>query len=159
MMQYKGYTGVIEIDEEAGILFGDVIGLRDVITFQGESVEAARTSFHESIDFYLEICAKQGKPPEKPFSGKFLVRIAPELHRALVAEASNRGVSLNTLIDRTLSEAFPASAAAAPAAADAAQKRAKNMAAAHEAARAARKKATAAAGAEAKPSPRRIKAG
>lgn len=112
MMKYKGYTGVLEIDEEAGILFGEVIGLRDVITFQGETVEEARASFHESIDFYLKICAKQGKPPEKPFSGKFLVRIAPELHRALVTEASSRGVSLNALIDRTLIEAFPANATA-----------------------------------------------
>lgn len=167
MMKYKGYTGVLEVDEEAGILFGDVIGLRDVITFQGESVEAARTSFHESIDFYLEICAKQDKPPEKPFSGRFLVRITPALHRVLVAEASNRSVSLNTLVDRTLIEAFPETATASvepagqakAAADDVARKRAKNIAAADKAARAARKRAKAAAGAEVKPTPRRTKAG
>jgi predicted HicB family RNase H-like nuclease len=113
MMKYKGYTGVIEIDEEAGILFGDVIGLRDVITFQGDTVEEAQTSFRESIDFYLELCAKQGKPPEKPFSGKFMVRISPELHRAVVIEAMTRKISLNSLIDLTLSEAFLTPAASA----------------------------------------------
>ncbi|MCU1376834.1 MAG: HicB family protein [Actinomycetia bacterium] len=108
MMKYKGYTGVIEIDEEAGILFGEVIGLRDVITFQGQSVAEAKASFEESLDFYLEICAKQGKPPEKPFSGKFLVRIAPELHRSLASEAQARHVSLNALIEQTLADNFAA---------------------------------------------------
>ena len=102
MMKYKGYTGVLEVDEEAGILFGEVIGLRDVITFQGETVEEARASFHESIDFYLKICADQGKPPEKPFSGRFLIRITPTLHRDLVAVAGSGRESLNALVKRAL---------------------------------------------------------
>lgn len=107
MISCKGYTGVIEIDEEASLLVGTVIGLSDVIVFQGESVKEARASFQKSIDFYLELCANQGKPPEEPFSGKILVRITPELHRVLEAEASYRRVGLNTLIGQTLTEAFP----------------------------------------------------
>jgi predicted HicB family RNase H-like nuclease len=106
MMKYKGYTGVLEIDQEAGILFGEVLGLRDVITFQGETVAEARTSFRDSIDFYLELCTKQGKPPEKPFSGRFLVRIPPTLHRALVEHAAASGTSLNTLVEQTLEAAI-----------------------------------------------------
>ena len=107
MMKYKGYTGVLEVDEEAEILFGEVVGLRDIITFQGRTVEEARKSFHESVDFYLQICASRNEPPEKPFSGKFLIRISSDLHRTLVEEASRRGVSLNGLIEATLSGAFP----------------------------------------------------
>src|SRR3954468_18713654 len=89
MMQYKGYAGVVEGDEEAGILFGRVIGLRDVITFQGETVAQAREEFRNSVDDYLAFCAERGEPPEKPFSGRFLLRMEPAIHRHLsrVAEA------------------------------------------------------------------------
>ena len=107
MMKYKGYTGVIEIDEESNILFGDVIGLRDMITFQGDTVAEARKSFEESVDCYLAMCASRNEPPEKPFSGKFLIRISSDLHRAMVEEALARRTSLNSLVEAALSEAFP----------------------------------------------------
>jgi len=108
MMKYKGYTGVVEIDEESGLLFGQVIGLRDGINFQGETVAETRRSFEESVDGYLAFCASREEAPEKPFSGKFMLRISPELHRALVAEAQARKSSLNALIEGTLASAFPA---------------------------------------------------
>src|SRR3954468_24197371 len=107
MMKYKGYTGVLEIDEESGILYGDVVGLRDVITFQGETVPEARQAFQDSVDCYLGLCASRDEPPEKPFSGKFLVRISSDLHRTLVEEAHSRNVSLNALVEKTLAGAFP----------------------------------------------------
>src|SRR3954468_10399819 len=107
MMKYKGYTGVLEIDEESGILYGDVVGLRDVITFQGETVPEARQAFQDSVDCFLELCASRNEPPEKPFSGRFLVRISSPLHRRLVEEAQARRLSLNALVERTLAEAFP----------------------------------------------------
>lgn len=108
MMKYKGYTGVVEIDEESGLLFGQVVGLRDGINFQGETVAETRRSFEESVDGYLAFCASRNEAPEKPFSGKFMLRISPELHRALVAEAQARKSSLNALIEGTLASAFPA---------------------------------------------------
>ena len=114
MMKYKGYSGVIEIDEDSGVLFGDVIGLRDVITFQGETVPQARQAFQDSVDDYLEFCASRNEPPEKPFSGKFLIRIAPALHRMLVNESLARGMSLNTLVERTLAAEFAGAATQAP---------------------------------------------
>lgn len=107
MMKYKGYTGVLEIDEESSLIFGYVIGLRDGINFQGESVAEARRSFEESVDCYLKLCASRNEPPERPFSGKFLIRISSDLHRALVEEALARRTSLNSLIELTLSDAFP----------------------------------------------------
>ena len=101
-MQYKGYTGVIEVDESAGVLYGRVIGLRDVITFQGETVADAARAFEGSVDDYLDLCSTRGEAPEKPYSGKFVVRVEPELHRALASEAEVRGTSMNSLVECAL---------------------------------------------------------
>ena len=68
MMEYKGYIGKVEIDEEAGILHGDVINIRDVITFEGATVDEVQKAFRESVDDYLDFCAQRGESPEKPFS-------------------------------------------------------------------------------------------
>lgn len=114
-MKYKGYMAVIEVDEESGLLFGQVIGLLDGINFQGETIPALRPSFEQSVDFYLEFCASRNKAPEKPFSGKFMVRIAPTLHRALVEHAAARGLSLNALVEGTLSAEFSVAETVAPA--------------------------------------------
>jgi len=87
MMQYKGYTGKVEFDDEADIFHGEVIGLRDVITFQGRTVDEVKEAFRESVDDYLAFCAKRGEEPEKPFTGKFVVRISPDLHRKVYVAA------------------------------------------------------------------------
>jgi predicted HicB family RNase H-like nuclease len=113
-MKYKGYTGVVEFDEESGALFGHVIGLRDGITFQGESVAEVIRAFHDSVDVYLEFCAKRGESPEKPFSGQFVLRIDPKLHRALSHAAEERGMSLNSLVEESLRGIFLPAAAAIP---------------------------------------------
>ena len=100
-MTYKGYEGVAEFDEDAGVFAGEVVNTRDVITFQGESVEKLRKAFEASIDDYLEFCASRNEEPEKPFSGNFIVRMTPELHRQIVMEARREGKSLNAyVIDR-----------------------------------------------------------
>jgi predicted HicB family RNase H-like nuclease len=105
-MKHEGYTGVVEFDEESGILSGRVIGLRDVITFQGDSVAEVIQAFHDSVDDYLEFCAERGEEPEKPYSGQFVLRIEPQLHRAISHAAEERGVSLNRLIEENLETAF-----------------------------------------------------
>jgi predicted HicB family RNase H-like nuclease len=106
-MKYKGYTGVAEFDDEAGVIFGHVIGLRDVITFQGESVAELIKAFHNSVDVYLEFCESRGESPEKPFSGQFVVRIEPELHRDLSNAAEAQGISLNSLVVARLRQGGP----------------------------------------------------
>ena len=106
-MTCKGYTAAIKVDEGSGLLFGHAVGLRDGITFQGETIAALKASFAESVDFYVELCASRGKVPEVPFSGKLMVRIDPALHRAIEAEATARGVDPNDLIEQALSAAFP----------------------------------------------------
>ncbi len=97
-MKYKGYTAVLELDEEQGILFGQVIGLRDVITFQAESVPQAIEEFHASVDSYLELCRSRQESPEKPYSGNFMVRVDPELHRQIATWAQVESVSINSLV-------------------------------------------------------------
>src|ERR1700687_2682616 len=100
-MTYKGYDGVAEFDEDAGVFAGEVVNTRDVITVQGESVEEFRKAVEESIDDYLEFCASRNEEPEKPFSGNFIVRMPPELHRQIAIEARREGKSLNAyVIDR-----------------------------------------------------------
>jgi predicted HicB family RNase H-like nuclease len=102
MMQYKGYTGKVEFDNEADIFHGEVIGLRDVITFQGRTVNEVKEAFRESIDDYLAFCAKRGEEPEKPFTGKFILRLPPDLHRKVYIAAKESVSSLNSWILQTL---------------------------------------------------------
>lgn len=95
---YKGYVGEVEVDVEAGVLGGSVIGLRDVIHFEGVTVSEAEKAFHESVDEYLEWCREMGKDPDKPYSGKVLVRMDPGLHRQMVRLAEQRSISVNSLV-------------------------------------------------------------
>lgn len=99
MMEYKGYVGRVVFDDEADLFHGEVINTQDVITFQGRSVEEIRQAFQDSIDEYLLWCSERGKEPNKPFSGKFLVRISPELHRFIAISAKHDGKSLNRWIE------------------------------------------------------------
>jgi predicted HicB family RNase H-like nuclease len=104
-MEYKGYTALVTVDEEADILYGEVVGLRDAIMFEGRSLDEIRASFHTAVDDYLEFCESRGEDPEKPYSGKFLVRIKPDLHRKVATAAQRAGKSLNGWVEETLSAA------------------------------------------------------
>jgi predicted HicB family RNase H-like nuclease len=104
-MEYKGYIGKVEYDDEAGFFHGEVINLRDVITFQGTCVEDLRQAFIDSIEDYLEFCAERNETPEKPFSGKFVVRIPPELHRKVYVKARLEEKSLNSWVADVLEDA------------------------------------------------------
>lgn len=108
MMEYKGYIAKIEFDAEANLFHGQVINMRDVITFQGHSVEELRREFAESVEDYLEFCAERGEEPEKPFSGKFLVRTDPTLHREISIVASRENQSINAWINKVLQQAVHA---------------------------------------------------
>ena len=105
VMQYKNYTGQVEFDDEAGLFHGEVLNLRDVITFQGTSVSELREAFADSVEDYLEFCAELGEAPEKPVSGKFVLRVSPELHRQIVDAAALEGKSLNSWVGDTLEKA------------------------------------------------------
>lgn len=104
MLEYKGYRGHVEFDDEAGVFHGEVLDTRDVITFEGQSVDELTTALRESIDDYLENCAERGEKPEKPFSGRLMVRIPSNIHRKLYLEAKEKGKSLNQLIVEKLEQ-------------------------------------------------------
>ena len=90
----------MEVDAEARLIHGRVVGLRDVITFEGATVEEVERVFRESIDDSLEFCRERGERPERPHSGKFRVRLGPELHRQRALRAESESVSLNELVRR-----------------------------------------------------------
>jgi predicted HicB family RNase H-like nuclease len=105
MMEYKGYLGRVEYDDEAGLFHGEVINLRDVITFQGETVQELRRAFQESVDDYLAFCIERNEEPERPYSGTFTIRVPPELHRDAALQARLRNKSLNRWVAELLAEA------------------------------------------------------
>jgi predicted HicB family RNase H-like nuclease len=102
VMKHKGYIGMFNVDTEAGILYGEVINIRDVITFQGETVEEVKKSFIDSVEDYLDFCKERGEDPEKPFSGSFVLRLSPETHQQAYIRAKQLGVSLNEWVKRTI---------------------------------------------------------
>ena len=95
MMEYEGYVAVFEFDPTIDAFHGEVANTVDTITFEGRSVDEIRTAFHESVDDYLELCEREGRRPDHPYSGTFSLRLGPKLHRAAAVAASSRGVSLN----------------------------------------------------------------
>ena len=104
-MTYKGYTARIEYDERDNIFAGRILGIRTIISFHGETVAQLRAEFELAIKDYLADCKEQGVHPEKPASGKLLLRVPPEIHgRALVA-AQAAGKSLNQWATEVLQQA------------------------------------------------------
>jgi predicted HicB family RNase H-like nuclease len=104
-MTYKGYTARIEFDAEDRIFFGRLIGIRDMVTFHGETVDELETAFKEAVDHYLDTCAKLGDEPNKPYSGKLTLRISPSVHAAIATAAETSGKSLNKWVADLLDQA------------------------------------------------------
>jgi len=102
MIEYKGYHGVFEFDASIDAFHGRVVGLQDVVTFEGRSLDELRREMAESVEDYLEHCAEVGKDPERPFRGEFLVRTTPEVHRAAAVEAEASGMSLNAWVEAAI---------------------------------------------------------
>lgn len=111
-MEHNGYIATVDFDQEAGIFHGQVVNLRDVITFQGRSVRELEKAFRDSVEDYAELCESRGTSPEKPFSGKFSLRLAPEVHRAVVIAAARERKSLNKWAAEMLERAAEAELAA-----------------------------------------------
>ena len=105
MLHYKGYAGAVDFDDEAGVFHGEVLDTRDVITFQGTTVDEIEHAFRESLDDYLDFCTERNEEPDKPFSGRLMVRLSTDIHRNLYVQAKREGKSLNQLIVERLSHA------------------------------------------------------
>jgi predicted HicB family RNase H-like nuclease len=94
-MTYKGYAARVEYSDEDGCFVGHLAGISDVVGFHAETVAELRAAFAEAVEDYLAACAKIGRPPQKPYSGKLLLRVPPELHARVSLAAQIAGKSLN----------------------------------------------------------------
>ena len=104
-MFYKGYSARIEFDDEDRIFVGHLAGIRDIVGFHGSSVDELEAAFHEAVDDYVAHCEKLGLPPNKPFSGRMLLRVPPEVHARASAAAQVAGISLNQWATQKLEQA------------------------------------------------------
>ena len=105
ILTYKGYQGRFAYDPDADIFHGDVLHITDVVTFQGRSIDELKTALADSIEDYFDMCNQVGKSPQKPFSGRFNVRLTPELHQKAAHTAAVEGMSLNNWIVHTVEKA------------------------------------------------------
>lgn len=105
MMQYKGYLANVEFDDQANSFHGEVVNIRDVITFQGQSVDELHQALQESVDDYLAFCAERNEQPEQPFSSSVNIRLSPEQHRKILLSAQKSGMHPDTWIVKTLTQA------------------------------------------------------
>ncbi len=98
-LKHKGYSGTVEYSEKDNCLFGKVIGMnKNIITYEGNTVEELKADFEDGIDLYLETCQERGVKPQKPYSGSLNIRIPSELHSQLALKAQMTGRSINAII-------------------------------------------------------------
>jgi len=97
-LKYKGYTGTVVFDSDDRIFHGRLMGITDMITFEGASVEDLEKDFRSAVDEYLKTCKRIGREPEKPFSGRFMLRVPSELHCAIALTAKKERKSINAWI-------------------------------------------------------------
>ncbi len=107
-IEYKGYVGSIEFSEADGIFFGKVMGVRTLISYEGENANELITDFHGAVDDYLAVCEAEGIEPEKAYKGSFNVRISPELHKQAAITAIGKNMSLNSFVESSIARAVAA---------------------------------------------------
>lgn len=104
-MTYKDYAARIEYSEEDGCFIGRIAGIKDVVGFHAECVQELREAFREAVDDYLATCEKVGQAPQRPYSGKLMLRVPPEVHARAAMMAEAHGMSLNQWAADVLSKA------------------------------------------------------
>ena len=106
-MNYKNYAARIEYSDEDDCFIGHIAGINDVIGFHGDSVSELRQAFEEAVDDYIHTCEKIGRAPQKPYSGRILLRISPEIHARAAMMAEAHGKSLNSWVTELLLKTGP----------------------------------------------------
>ena len=102
VMEYKDYCGTVEYSAADDVLHGKVLGIRGLISYEGDSLQSLREDFQDAIDAYLASCVEDGTEPQKPYRGSFNVRLSPELHRTLAIYAINNDQSLNSTVEEAI---------------------------------------------------------
>ena len=102
LLEYKGYSGTVEYSSADRVLYGKVLGVKGYLSYVGDSLDSLRADFEDMIDDYLDSCVKEGIEPQKPYKGKFNVRISPELHRTLALYSASRNQTLNAAVEEAI---------------------------------------------------------
>ena len=108
-MLYRGFPARVEYSEENGCFVGHIVGIRAIVGFDGESVVKLRRAFHQAVDHYVAVCQERGETPEKPYSGRVMLRLPPDVHARASAAAEVTGMSFNQWAARALEQAVEAS--------------------------------------------------
>lgn len=104
IIKYKDYIGSVEFSEEDNLLFGRLLGIRALVTYEGNTIKELVEDFHTAVDDYLALCEGENITPEHPYKGSFNVRISPETHRSAAIYAINHGISLNHFVEECISQ-------------------------------------------------------
>jgi predicted HicB family RNase H-like nuclease len=102
MMCYKGYYGSAHYSDEDRVFHGKIEFIRSLVSYEGSNAESLRKAFEEAVDDYLELCAEEGRKPDKPFKGSFNVRTGSDLHRKAALFAKTKGTNLNKIVTEAL---------------------------------------------------------
>lgn len=94
-LSYRGFKAHVEFSVDDNVFWGRLVGIKDEVTFEGETVDGLKAAFKDAVDFHIELCEKTGERPKKSYSGKVLLRLPNSLHEKIAEAASLSGKSLN----------------------------------------------------------------
>jgi predicted HicB family RNase H-like nuclease len=103
-LKYRGYDGSVLYSAEDRLLHGRILGIRDMVSFDGTGVKSIEKNFRGAVDEYLEFCKAEGKSPDVPFKGNFNVRVPQDLHQRAALYAEEHEVKLNAVVQDALRE-------------------------------------------------------
>jgi predicted HicB family RNase H-like nuclease len=101
-MEYKGFLGSVHYNDEDELLYGKVMFIRALVSYEGTDAKSIKANFHQAVEDYLELCAEQGRQPERALKGSFNVRTSPDLHRRAAIYASEHSKKLNNVVEEAL---------------------------------------------------------
>lgn len=104
LLSYKNYNGTVEYSKEDRCLYGKVVGIKSLLSYEGSSVQELEEAFQNAIDEYIKDCEERNVLPEIPYKGSFNIRINPELHRMVAVYAMENGKSLNAAVEEALKQ-------------------------------------------------------
>ena len=102
VLEYKGYCGSVEYSAADDVLFGKVLGISGLISYEGNSIQSLKEDFETAIDDYLKTCFENNEEPQKPYKGSFNVRISPELHKTLALYSISHDQTLNSTVEEAI---------------------------------------------------------
>jgi predicted HicB family RNase H-like nuclease len=108
VMTIGGYQALIAFDPEISMFRGEFLGLNGGADFYAADVAGLHREGESSLKVFLQACQQRGIEPRKQYSGKFVLRLDPDVHEAATIAAAAHGKSLNQWAVETLREAAQA---------------------------------------------------